>query len=482
VPERIAPAIALAHLCPDFFDGLTDAKLLAAAFDLDSWLRPEQRVPAGDWLTFGVIAGRGWGKTFGFGFEFNRRVANGSCRAPALMAPNDDRIVEVQVKTIVETAPPWFKPAPYHGTVRWPNGVVAEAFTPEAPGRSRSGNFDLTWMTEIVDWAPNGRLEAYLNLSTATRVRAAQILWDTTSKGKNEVIQLLLGQHESNPKEHRLVRGTAFDNPMLSPAYLRKLCGQYPRGSRRYQEEIEGKVFSESAGALWQQAWIDLHRANALPGGAPARRLVGLDPALSARADADETGIVVGSEFPAKGTCDVFVEQDLSGHLSPEQWAGIVVDQCVAGAAGVVVERNHLGDTAATLLKVHAAKRGMRLQILTDPSKPFPRATKGVLYVRETTSTRSKEARAQAPAALYSEGRVHHVGQFDELELELTTWEPGGSKSPNRLDALSFVVAELADIPVERKASQQKVVEAAHVQAELVRRLRSSNTRGRLGR
>jgi len=38
---------------------------------------------------------------------------------------------------------------------------------------------------------------------------------------------------------------------------------------------------------------------------------------------------------------------------------------------------------------------------------------------------------------------VHHVGHFPELETEMTTWVPGARWSPNRLDALVWVLTEL---------------------------------------
>ncbi len=38
---------------------------------------------------------------------------------------------------------------------------------------------------------------------------------------------------------------------------------------------------------------------------------------------------------------------------------------------------------------------------------------------------------------------MHHVGHFPELEGEMTTWVPGASWSPNRLDALVWMLTEL---------------------------------------
>ena len=43
-------------------DKLTDAELLDLGYDWSLWARPAQRLPPGDWLTWLILAGRGYGK------------------------------------------------------------------------------------------------------------------------------------------------------------------------------------------------------------------------------------------------------------------------------------------------------------------------------------------------------------------------------------------------------------------------------------
>jgi phage terminase large subunit-like protein len=52
--------------------------------------------------------------------------------------------------------------------------------------------------------------------------------------------------------------------------------------------------------------------------------------------------------------------------------------------------------------------------------------------------------RAEPIAALYEQKRVHHVGIFAQLEDELCDYD-GTGKSPNRLDALVWVLTELSE-------------------------------------
>ena len=65
-------------------------------------------------------------------------------------------------------------------------------------------------------------------------------------------------------------------------------------------------------------------------------------------------------------------------------------------------------------------------------------------------ATRGKEVRAEPVADLYRRGYVHHVGDFPELEDELTTWVPGEGRSPNRLDALVWGIIYLSGRPEGR--------------------------------
>jgi phage terminase large subunit-like protein len=70
--------------------------------------------------------------------------------------------------------------------------------------------------------------------------------------------------------------------------------------------------------------------------------------------------------------------------------------------------------------------------------------------VRLVHASRGKDVRAEPVSTRYSEGRVHHVGHFPELEAEMTGWVPGDPESPNRLDAGVWVVTELLPPTTER--------------------------------
>jgi phage terminase large subunit-like protein len=464
------PAYALAHFNPEFFASLSDAERLVLPYCYDLWLRPEQRIPRGDWSYYGFICGRGFGKSLAISVEINRRVMAGESRSLALMAPTETRVDEVQVQFLIATAPPWFKPIRHNGGLEWPNGVRAELFTPLAPDRPRSGNYDLSWLCEIVDWIHTGRMLAFNNITTATRVgRNPQVIWDTTSKGKNDVIQKLMAMNKADPRAYPIQRGAMFDNPLLSRIYLRTECAKY--SGRQAAEEIEGKVFAESAGALWQQKWIDDHRRSVRPTN-PELRLVSIDPALSDHEDADETGFSVGSRG---GDSHAYIEEDLTDKMKPEVWGDLAVQKCAdEGCAGVVIERNHLGDSATYAIKSRATNRGLSIEVLprwgTKECQPFPVRRPGVIYVREVVSSTSKTTRAAGPAVETEAGRVHLIGSLADLELEFTTYVPGVARSPNRYDAAVHLVTELRGLWEESAPANPKadLVEAVKAQ-ELLR-------------
>ena len=62
------------------------------------------------------------------------------------------------------------------------------------------------------------------------------------------------------------------------------------------------------------------------------------------------------------------------------------------------------------------------------------------------TATRGKLIRAEPIAALYEQGRVHHVGAFPELEDQMCDFDPLTSpRSPDRMDALVWAMTKLSD-------------------------------------
>ena len=168
-------------------------------------------------------------------------------------------------------------------------------------------------------------------------------------------------------------------------------------------------------GGLFKWADIDEHRVTRPP--AFKRVVVAVDP--SGSAGGDEVGIVSAAEG-IDG--HFYILADRSLHAGPDSWARVAVNEYHKRHADrLVAENNYGGDMVEKVI----------------------RTVDQLISYHPVTATRGKELRAEPIAALYEQHIVHHVGEFMQLEDELTTWKPGG-KSPNRLDALVWVLTELS--------------------------------------
>jgi len=397
-----------------------EALAIALAYRWSFWARPEQRAPAGDWVKWLYLAGRGAGKTRAGG-EWVREQAerHPGCRIH-LVAPtaSDARDVMLEGQSgILRTAPPWFRPVyePSRRRLSWPNGSLAYLFSAEEPDRLRGPQCHYAWADELAAWA---RPETWDMLMFGLRLgQHPRICVTTTPKPVRVVRQLL------DDPTCAVTRGTTQANARnLAPSFLREILGRY-EGTRLYRQEVLGEYLEEVEGALWCRDWIDRDRVASVDMERLRRIVVAIDPAVTSDADSDETGIVVaGLGIDGHG----YVLEDLSGRSSPDAWARRAVNALDRhGADRIIGEANNGGDLIEHTLRT------------VRPNVPY----------RKVHASRGKAARAEPIAALYEQGKVHHVGGFRELEDQLCSWEPlSGMRSPDRLDALVWALTELMPV------------------------------------
>lgn len=167
------------------------------------------------------------------------------------------------------------------------------------------------------------------------------------------------------------------------------------------------------------------------------RIVIGVDPAVTSGEDADETGIIVVALGPHQPeTCRIercsghaYVLEDATipreMHPSIDDWARRVVEAFDEWQADrVIAEGNQGGELVEQVLRT------------IRPGLPVKRVTARV----------GKRTRAEPIAALYEQGRVHHVGPalgFAMLEDQLTMWTQSSNESPDRLDALVWAISAL---------------------------------------
>lgn len=281
--------------------------------------------------------------------------------------------------------------------------------------RIQGENLKGAWLDEVglfKDWETTWDE----SISFAVRIDPARIIATGTPKGNFGLVKLLIADPDTI-----VTRTLLEDNEEnLSEIQVRALRRRY-EGTRLGRQELGGEILDDVEGALWSWQMIEDHRLAEFPE-FRSRIAVAVDPAATASASADETGIVVvGLGGGVKWEGHAFVLADRSGHYSPDGWGRQAV-----GAYGefeadrIVAERNQGGDMVEATIRT------------VDPNVP----------VRTVWASRGKQTRAEPVAALYEQGRVHHVGAFPELESEMCGWVPGEA-SPSRMDALVWALTEL---------------------------------------
>jgi len=299
-------------------------------------------------------------------------------------------------------------------TYLFPNGSKIKGFSAEEPDRLRGPQHHGGWLDELAAWP---KAETYDQYKFGLRLGDHPKTVITTTPRPTKIIKELISD------EHTFVtRGSTFDNAAnLAPAALAEFERKYAN-TRLGQQELYGAILDDNPGALWSRATIDEGRkaSDLLP---PFTRVVvGVDPAVTSGEDSDLTGIVTAA-MDSQGHFYILSDDTLKA--SPQEWAMKAVQVYERYKADrIVAEVNNGGD-----LVVHLFQQ-----------------VKATIPVKKVTASRGKAVRAEPIAALYEQGRVHHVGYFSDLEDQMCEYEPGVSdKSPDRMDALVWALTELSE-------------------------------------
>lgn len=226
------------------------------------------------------------------------------------------------------------------------------------------------------------------------------------------------------PPDAIVVKTGYLENPFF-PEVLeieREYDEQHKRD--RYGHVWLGDYEPAALGAIWDRVTLHEGRMDEAP--AMTRIVVAVDPAVSTVESNDETsgmhGIVVaGLGSDGRG----YVLSDSTTRGGPAQWAQravAVYDRFEADA--VVIEINQGGDMVRHTLRT--VRPGLR--------------------IIEVRATRGKHVRAEPIAALYTTGKISHVGAFPELEDQMCLMTAAGYEgegSPDRCDALVWAFTEL---------------------------------------
>lgn len=258
--------------------------------------------------------------------------------------------------------------------------------------------------------------------------RNPRILVTTTPK-PIKLVRRIVDLGKEDPERYIVTTGTSYDNK--DNIDLEALSSY--EGTRLGRQELYAEILEEAAGALWSMELLD--KAQVHKEEVPLldedkgfkkdnlnlqRIVVAIDPAITSNEESDMTGIVVAG-IDVNGTG--YVLEDATDNYKPAEWAQKAIDLFYEYKADrIVAERNQGGDMVKHTLQTE------------DSSVPL----------RLVHASRGKYARAEPVSALYEQERVKHLPNLDDLERQMTTWEPLGKMgSPDRLDACVWALTDL---------------------------------------
>lgn len=398
-----------------------------------AYARPAQWPPAGEWRTWLIMAGRGFGKTRA-GAEWINQIASREkgiriALVGATVAEVRNVMIEGESGILASCRYPRPRWEPTRGMLRWPSGSRAFVYSGESPEGLRGPQHHAAWCDEIAKWAyPEG---CWDNLQLGLRLGAAQRALVTTTPRPGALLRRLLADPAT-----MVARGATHENPALSADFIARVMEMYC-GTRLGRQELDGELIEDAEGALWPRALIESRRVRTCPGF--ARVVIGVDPPAGAGAGSDACGIVaVGKGLD--GLAYVLSDDSVQG-LSPEGWARAAARSAERWSADrVVAEANNGGAMVRSVLE--AAEAGLPVKLVH--------------------ASRGKTARAEPVAALFEAGRAWFAGAFPDLEDELAGLSAGGDyegpgRSPDRADAMVWAMSELM-LGKERAVPRVRVV------------------------
>jgi phage terminase large subunit-like protein len=461
------------------------------------WAHIGQLQPPGEWRTWVLMAGRGFGKTRagtewvlscvrdparwsplaavtrppggGRGSESERIAGSplsrlGSAEAPSpLKGRGAVRIALVaasldEARRVMVEGPSGILAVARPGEVRewsfarrrilFASGAEATLFSGAHPDGLRGPEHDFAWCDELAKWRyPR---ETWDNLQLGLRRGAHPRALATTTPRRGAALDALLG-------EDGVVQtgGPSATNPHLPDGWVAAQAARIGSALLKRQE-LDGELLTDVSGALWPRALIESCRVSILPasppayaggaGGGSSFMHNSQEPPPPApprnRGGEDFMRIIVGVDPPASAMGDAcgIVVCGLGA-----DGIGYVLADCSAGGLSPEGWARKVAGAAAAWdagLAVAEANNG------GDMIRSVLRAAAPDLPVKLVHARDAKVARAAAVAALFEGGRARFAGTFPALEDELAGLSydqpyAGPGRSPDRADAMVWALDAL---------------------------------------
>jgi len=414
----------------NILNDFSEEELYYLQHDWQLLARPAQKIPSGNWFCWLLRSGRGFGKTRA-GSETVIELATQGYSPIALVGQTKadvrDTMVEIEDSSIMRVASPWFRPVyePSKRRLTFPNGSICLIYSGDEPDQLRGPQHQKAWVDELAKFKYH--VETWDNLEMELRKGDnPQVICTTTPRPIKIIKDLIV--------DNRTVetRGNTLDNrDNLNPEFLERMITKY-QDTRLGRQELNGDILDDNPGALWRRSWIEDFRVSDNP--VLDRIVVGVDPAVTNNPDSDETGIVVvgiskegePDKITGRKVSHFYVLDDYSIKGTTNQWATAAVSAYHKHKADKMIgEGNQGGDLVESNI----------------------RNIDQYISYKKVHARQGKSARCEPISALCEQGRVHHVGYYQELEDQMCEWDPQSSDSPDRVDALTWAITELMGGP-----------------------------------
>lgn len=411
--------------------------MASLAYNWDFIGRPKQQTPIpNDWFIWLLRAGRGFGKTK-CGAEWIKQK-EAEARAAGLQVEMGlvgdiyDDIEKAQVGEIIKCYAPKDpnRPSLCKGQLVWPGGSVAHLIQAEVPKKFRSKNLSFVWIDELAKFQYPEKVWDAVRLVTRIGQRPQIVITTTPGLHTNRLMTRI---EKGEFGKCVLTTGSSYENTHLSEEYRNSIIKSY-EGTRLGSQELYGNYIEALTGALWQNEMLQYVATDLLEKLPTFLRstVVSVDPAITAHAKSNETGIMVAArDLNHLG----YVLEDRSGKYSPDGWAEMAVSLYEKyDATCIVAEKNQGGDMVRST--IHNCNPKVKVELV--------QATKGKLV------------RAEPIARLYEQKKIFHARVFGDLEYQMLNFtgtpknasyreveEDNVIDSPDRLDAMVWAFTYL---------------------------------------
>ena len=461
------------------------------------WAHSGQLEPPGDWRTWVVMAGRGFGKTRA-GAEWVMGVVRGE--RPSTLRPSSGqaslgtsgegrkahppplpqvregskmRIALVaasldEARRVMVEGPSGILAIARPGEVRewsfqrrrilFESGAEATLFSGAHPDGLRGPEHDFAWCDELAKW--RHPQEAWDNLQLGLRRGARPRALVTTTPRRGAALTALLG-------EDGVVRtgGASARNPHLPEGWVAAQAARLGGGWLKRQE-LDGELIDEVKGALWTREGIEAARgwpvaaADAEPSGPLpylkgdpcARPRVPLHHPTSPAAAADGPPPPLGEDLFVRIVVGVDPPASEMGDACGIVVCGLGVDGVgyvlADASAGRLSPEGWARKVAGTAAAWGAGQVVAEANNGGDMIAAVLRAAAADLNVKLVHARGHKVARAAEVAAMFEGKRARFAGAFPELEDELVGLSydqpyQGPGRSPDRADAMVWALRAL---------------------------------------